>query len=128
MRQPGVFGSRSRKSAVTTTAGSRARQRDRPAATVKIDSKVFPVVDMNEAGLIVEPYDGDLVVKQRVYFDLIIPLGEKDEMFRAEATVMRRDGDRLIGKFNDLRKDARRAIQYIAAHRNAPLPGATKPN
>jgi hypothetical protein len=127
MRQPGVLGFRGRTSASVTTAGSRARMRDRPA-TVKIDSKVFTVIDMNEAGLVIEPYEGDLIVKQRVYFDLIIPVGETEAMFRAEAIVTRRDGNRLIGRFNDLRNDARRAIQYVAAHRNAPPPGAGKPN
>ncbi len=122
-----MLGSRGRSSASVTTAASRSRMRERPA-TVKIDSKVFTVIDMNEAGLVIEPYEGDLIVKQRVYFDLIIPVGETEAMFRAEAIVTRRDGNRLIGRFNDLRNDARRAIQYVAAHRNAPPPGAGKPN
>jgi len=122
-----VLGTRGRNSATVTTAGSRARQRERPPATVKIDSKIFTVIDMNEAGLVIEPYDGDLVVKQRAYFDLIIPIGDKEHQFRAEVTVTRRDGERLIGKFNDLRSDARRAIQYVVAHRNAMAAGASKP-
>ena len=123
-----MFGIRARSSAPVTTAGSRSRMRDRPPATVQIDSKVFTVVDMNEAGLIIEPYDGDLVVKQKVYFDLIMPIGDKDRAFRAEAIITRRDGQRLIGKFNDLRNDVRRAIQYVVAHRNAMLTGSAKPN
>jgi len=123
-----VFGTRGRTLDPVTTAASRSRMRDRPPATVKVDSKLYTVVDMNEAGFILEPYDGDLVVKQRVYFDLIIPVGEKDQAFPAQAIIMRRDGKRLIGKFVDLRKDAQRAIQYVVAHRVAMQPGAVKPD
>ncbi|MEJ0068651.1 MAG: hypothetical protein WDO24_07930 [Pseudomonadota bacterium] len=121
MRHIGVFGRRTTRT--ETTAGSRARSRDRPAATIKIDSKIFPVVDLNEAGFVIDSYEGDLVVKQRIYFDLIVPVGDKEEAYRAEATIMRLQGGRMIGRFNDLRRDAQRAIQTVMAHR-APPPGA----
>jgi hypothetical protein len=101
--------------------------RDRPPATVKIDSKIFTVINISEAGLVIEPYDGDLVVKQRVYFDLIIPVGEKDETFRAEAIITRREGNRVVGKFDNMRRDTLRAIQTVVAYRNAPMPAARRP-
>ena len=119
-----MFGSRNRT--VETTAGSRARLRDRPPATVKIDSKVFDVIDMSESGFVLDPYSGDLVAKQRVYFDLILPVDDKEQVFRAEAMVVKIAGTRLVGKFIDLRRDAQRAIQYILAHRNAPIPGTAR--
>jgi hypothetical protein len=112
---------------VETTAASRSRLRDRPPATMKVDSKIYTVADIGEAGLVVEPYDGDLVPKQRVYFELIIPVGDKDQSYRAEATVIRVQDKRLIAKFNELRTDTRRAILYVVAHRSAMQTGASKP-
>lgn len=119
-----MFGSRRRE--VETTAGSRARMRERTSATVKIDSKVFDVIDMNEAGLVLDPYSGDLVAKQRFYFDLIVPINDKEESFRAEAMVIKIEGTRLVGKFIGLRRDAQRAILYMLAHRNAVLAGPAR--
>jgi hypothetical protein len=111
---------------VETTAGSRARMRERTSATVKIDSKVFDVMDMSESGLVLDPYSGDLVAKQRFYFDLILPINDKEQVFRAEAMVIKVEGTRLVGKFIDLRRDAQRAIQYILAHRNAVIAGVAR--
>jgi len=117
-----VLGSnRVRNVEVATTAGSRARLRDRPPASIKVDSKLYTVVDMSDAGIVVEPYDGDLVVKQRFHFDLILPINDKDQSFRCEATITRLQNKRLIAKFGELRSDCRRAIQYVIAHRNAAI-------
>jgi hypothetical protein len=121
-RHTGVIGRRSR---FETSAASRARTRDRAPATIKVDSKIYTVIDIGEAGLVVEPYDGDLVVKQRFYFELVIPVGDKDQAFRADATVIRVENKRLTAKFNELRNETRRAIQYVVAHRNAVIPGTT---
>jgi hypothetical protein len=109
------------------TAGTRARNRDRPMATVKIDSKTCPVTDISEAGVVIDEYTGDLVVKQRIYFDLIVPVGEKEQDFRVEATIVKLEKGRMVAKFLDLRKDARRAILGILAQRQgiaAPPPRA----
>ena len=76
-----MLGMRGRNT-IETTAGSRARMREGPPGQVKIDSKTFPVTDISESGVVIDGYTGDLIAKQRVYFDLILPVGEKDEAFR----------------------------------------------
>lgn len=108
---------------VETTAGSRARMREAPPGQVKIDSKTFSVTDINESGVVVDDCTSDLVLKQRIYFDLVLPVGEKEEAFRTEAVVVKLEKGRLVAKFLDLRNDARRAIRMIIAHRQgAPIP------
>lgn len=110
---------------IETTAGSRSRVRDRPLATIKVDSKIYTVIDIGEAGLVLDPYDGDLVAKQKIYFELVIPVGDSDKSFRAEATVIRVENKRLTAKFGELRNETRRAIQYVVAHRIAMAKPAT---
>jgi hypothetical protein len=118
MRQHGVFGSRDRTAAPpATTAGSRQRTREGGAASVKIDSKVFPILDISESGFVIDEYQGDLVVKQRFYFDLVVPVGDKEQTYRTEALAVKVDGTRLVGKFLDARRDLQRAVQYVIAHR-----------
>jgi len=116
------------RNTVETTAGSRSRMRERPPGQVKIDSKTFPVTDIGESGVVIDEYTGDLIAKQRVYFDLILPVGEKDEAFRCEASILKLEKGRMVAKFLDLRADARRVIRHIVAHRNAvisaPVPRA----
>jgi hypothetical protein len=113
-----VLGIRGRNT-IEATAGERARLRERPPGQVKIDSKTFPVTDISESGVVIDSFTGDLIVKQRVYFDLILPVGEKDESFRCEASIVKLEKGRLVAKFLDLRADARRVIRHIVAHRHA---------
>jgi hypothetical protein len=101
--------------------------RDRPPGQVKIDSKTFYVTDISESGVVIDDYTGDLVAKQRVYFELILPVGEKDEAFRCEATIVKLEKTRMVAKFLDLRSDARRAIRHIVAHRNAVISAPVVP-
>ena len=97
-------------------------------ATIKIDSKSYPVADINENGFIVEAYGGDLVPKQRVHFDLMIRLGEREEAYRVSATVIRTQNQTLVCRFDDLRRDAVRAIQALVASRlQRALPGQAVP-
>jgi hypothetical protein len=112
---------------VETTAGSRARMREAPPGQVKIDSKSFSVTDISESGVVIDDFTGDLLVKQRIYFDLILPVGEKDESFRCEAMIVKLEKGRLVAKFLDLRNDARRVIRHIVAHRNAVIAPAAVP-
>jgi len=86
-------------------------------AAVKIDSKTYPITDINENGFIIEPFDGDLVPKQRVYFDLLIKVGDREDTYRAEATVIRTTNKTLVCRFNDLRRDASHALQRLVASR-----------
>ncbi len=121
-----MLGIRGRNS-VETTAGSRSRMRERPPGQVKIDSKTFEVTDISESGVVIDDFTGDLVVKQRVYFDLILPVGEKEESFRCEAAIVKLEKGRLVAKFLDLRNDARRVIRHIVAHRNAVIAAPVVP-
>ena len=66
------------RNTIEATAGERARLRERPPGQVRIDSKTFPVTDISESGVVIDSFTGDLIVKQRVYFDLVLPVGEKD--------------------------------------------------
>jgi hypothetical protein len=124
-----VLGIRGRNT-VDTTAGSRARMRERAPGKVKIDSKTFEVTDISESGVVIDDYTGDLVARQRVYFDLILPVGgekEKEEAFRCEAAIVKLEKGRMVAKFLDLRNDARRVIRHIVAHRNAVITSAPMP-
>ncbi|MBI3514793.1 MAG: hypothetical protein HY060_12135 [Proteobacteria bacterium] len=113
-----MFGFRGRSSEASsrTESGRQGRTLFREAA-IKIDSKMYPILDINEQGFVVENYDGDLVPKQRVYFDLLIQLGEREEVYRTEAVVVRVSEKILVCRFEDQRKDAARAIQALIASR-----------
>jgi hypothetical protein len=113
-----VLGFRGRpagKSAQTEGGRGRAIQ---PDASIRIDSKSYPVFNISEAGFVIEPYEGDLVAKQRVYFDLVVRLGEQERTFRAEGTVARVKDRSLACRFNDLRRDALFAVQQLIASRS----------
>ena len=123
-----MFGFRGRSSDASSRAesGRQGRTLAREAA-IKIDSKTYPILDINEQGFVVEHYEGDLVPKQRVYFDLLIQLGEREEVYRTEAVVVRvsqasnakgaATDKVLVCRFEDQRKDAARAIQMLVASR-----------
>ena len=105
--------------------------RDAPPGQVKIDSKTFPITDINESGVVIDDFGGDLVPKQRIYFDLVLPVGEKEEAFRCEALIVKLEKGRLVAKYLDLRPDAKRAIRVLMAHRQAahipvPAPRASR--
>jgi hypothetical protein len=86
-------------------------------AAVKIDSKTYPVKDINELGFVVAHYQGDLVPRQRVYFDLLIQLGEREDAYAVDGLVVRTADRTLVCKFNDLRPDAKRALAQLVAIR-----------
>jgi hypothetical protein len=116
-----VFGFRGRSSEAASQAAEAGRGRTGRAlyreAAIKIDSKTYPILDINLQGFVVEGYEGDLVAKQRVYFDLLIQLGEREEMYRTEAVVVRTTERILVCRFEDLRRDAQRAITQLVASR-----------
>ena len=116
-----MFGFRGRSSEASSQAAAAQRGRTGRAlyreAAIKIDSKTYPVVDINTQGFVVEHYEGDLVPKQRVYFDLLIQMGEREDMYRTEAVVVRVKDKILVCRFEDLRRDAHRAIEQLVASR-----------
>jgi hypothetical protein len=124
-----VFGFRGRSSEASSQAAEAGRGRTGRAlyreAAIKIDSKTYPILDINPQGFVVEHYEGDLVAKQRVYFDLLIQLGEREEVYRTEAVVVRTAEKILVCRFEDLRRDAQRAIAQLVASRAQH--GARKP-
>ena len=112
-----MFG-RGRSSDASSRAESgRQGKASSPEVAIKIDSKTYPILDINEQGFVVENYDGDLVPKQRVYFDLLIQVGETEKAYRTEAVVIRISEKILVCRFEDQRKDAARAIQTLIASR-----------
>ncbi len=97
-------------------------------AAIKIDSKTYPVMDINELGFVIEHFDGDLVPRQRVYFELIIKLGEREQGFHVDALVVRTQNKTLVCRFHDLRRDALHAIQLLVASKaQRVLPGQAIP-
>ena len=116
-----MFGFRGRSSDASSHAAAAQRGRTGRAlyreAAIKIDSKTYPVLDINTQGFVVEHYEGDLVAKQRVYFDLMIQLGDREDIYRTEAVVVRTKDKVLVCRFEDLRRDASRAIEQLVAAR-----------
>jgi hypothetical protein len=91
----------------------RRHQAELKGLSVKIDSKTYPLRDLCLSGFMVEPYQGDLIEKQRVYLNLILNHGEHRAEFRTEALVVRIENNALVGRFTDLRRDAQRAIEAL---------------
>ena len=82
---------------------------------VKIDSKTFPLKNISMTGFLLTPYQGDLVARQRVYLTLMLKVDGKDVDFPTDALIVRIGPSGLAGRFFDLRKDARRAIERLMA-------------
>jgi hypothetical protein len=82
-------------------------------ATAKIDSKSFPLKNLSISGFLLSPYDGDLVARQRVYLTLMLKIDGQDQDYLTDAVIVRLGTGGLAGRFNDLRKDARRAIERL---------------
>lgn len=91
----------------------RRHQPELKGLSVKIDSKTHPLRDLSLAGFLIEPYEGDLVAKQRVYLNLILSDGQHQSEFRTVALVVRIENNVLVGRFIDLRRDAQRAIEAL---------------
>jgi hypothetical protein len=89
----------------------------------KIDSKTFPVKNLSTKGFVLEPYQGDLVAHQRVYLTLVLAVNGQERDFATDAVVVRTADQTLAGRFNDLRHDARRAIERYFLARPARQPG-----
>jgi len=82
----------------------------------KIDSKTFAVKNLSTRGFVLDAYEGDLVAHQRVYLTLVLAVDGHERDFATDAVVVRTGQRTLAGRFNDLRRDARRAIeQYLVA-------------
>jgi len=77
----------------------------------KIDSKTFPVKNLSTQGFVLAPYEGDLIAHQRVYLTLVLAVNGKERDFATDAVVVRTGHQTLAARFNDLRRDARRAIE-----------------
>jgi hypothetical protein len=86
---------------------------------VKIDSKTFPVKNLSTQGFVLAPYEGDLIAHQRVYLTLMLAVNGKQRDFATDAVVVRTDHQTLAARFNDLRRDARRAIELYFQARPA---------
>ena len=112
-----MLGFRSARPAAAADPNRRAGRALLRDAAVKIDSKTYPVKDINEYGFVVEGYQGDLVPRQRVYFDLVIQLGEREDAYATDAVVVRNADHTLVCKFQDMRRDAQRALQALVSSR-----------
>jgi hypothetical protein len=114
-----VFGFRS---ADRGTASSERRRVPRVApkqGVALIDSKTFPLKNVSIQGFVVEPYEGDLIAHQRVYLTLVLPINGEPRDFATDAVVVRAHDRTLAGRFNNLRHDARRAIEHYFRARPA---------
>ena len=68
--------------------------------TVNIGSFTFPVTDFNSKGLMIEPYDRNiLVVNQRFRFQIDVSKGNQKMRGSGEALVMKIEGDKLAAAF-----------------------------
>ena len=83
----------------------------------KVDSKTFVLKNVSTQGFLLEAYDGDLIARQRVYLTLMLPVDGQELDYRTDAQVVRIDARNLAGRFNDLRPDARRAIERMVDRR-----------
>jgi hypothetical protein len=87
----------------------------------KIDSKTFPVKNLSTHGFVLGAYEGDLIAHQRVYLTLVLAVNGQELDFATDAVVVRTSDRTLAGRFNNLRHDARRAIeQYFQARTTRP--------
>ncbi|MEJ0072178.1 MAG: hypothetical protein WDO24_29580 [Pseudomonadota bacterium] len=66
-----------------------------------------------------DAYEGDLIAHQRVYLTLVLAVDGKERDFATDAVVVRTGPRALAGRFNDLRRDARHAIEQYLAPRPA---------
>lgn len=117
-----MFGIRSHRG--PTVAERRAAPRvELKRGMAKIDSKTFSVKNLSTRGFVLESYQGDLVAHQRVYLTLVLAVGGEERDFATDAVVVRTDERSLAARFNNLRRDARQAIEQYFAPRPARQPG-----
>jgi hypothetical protein len=103
-----------RKAHTATVAERRRAQRiELKRGSAKVDSKTFALKNLSTAGFLLTPYQGDLIARQRVYLTLQLPVDGKEEDYSIDAQVVRIDDGILAGRFNNLRPDARRAIERL---------------
>ena len=81
--------------------------------SAKVDSKTFSLKNVSTQGFLLTPYDGDLVARQRVHLTLLLQVDGQEHDYAIDAQVVRLDARNLAGRFNDLRPDARRAIEHM---------------
>jgi len=116
-----AFGFRRAEPVRPTQERRRAPRVELRRGLIKIDSKTYPVKNLSTQGFVVTPYDGDLIAHQRVYLTLVLAVGDQERDFATDAVVVRRQPGSLAGRFNDLRRDARRVIeQYFQAKPTKP--------
>jgi hypothetical protein len=118
-----VFGFRRAEPASHIQERRRAPRVEPKRSVVKIDSKIYTVKNLSTRGFVLTPYEGDLVAHQRVYLTLVLPVGGEERDFATDAVVVRRQSGTLAARFNDLRRDARRAIELLFQPKPARQPG-----
>ncbi len=104
----------SRKRPTTIAERRRAARIELKNGTAKVDSKVFPLKNLSVSGFLLNPYEGDgLIARQRVYLTLMLKVDGQEQDFLTDAQVVRIGERSLAGRFNNLRPDARRAIERL---------------
>ncbi|MBI3516240.1 MAG: hypothetical protein HY060_19585 [Proteobacteria bacterium] len=86
-------------------------------ASAKVDSKTFPLANVSTTGFLLGAYEGDLIARQRVYLTLMIEVDGQPQDYLTDAVVVRLSDKSLAGRFGNLRRDARRAIERLMTKR-----------
>ena len=111
-----MFGSH-KKSTTSSERRHAPRVAFKRGAAVKVDSKTFPLANLSTQGFLCGAYEGDLIARQRVYLTLQIEVDGKQQDYLTDAVVVRLSDKSLAGRFSDLRRDARRAIERLITKR-----------
>ena len=106
-----MFGSRKKSTSIAERRHAPRIELKRAAA--KIDSKTYPLANLSAAGFLLGAYDGDLITRQRVYLTLQLEVDGQQQDYLTDAVVVRMADKSLAGRFGDLRRDARRAIERL---------------
>ena len=107
----------SRKKTTAVAERRHAPRVELQRASAKVDRKTFPLANLSTAGFLLGAYEGDLIARQRVYLTLLLEVDGQQHDYLTDAVVVRLSDKRLAGRFGDLRRDARRAIERLATKR-----------
>ena len=82
---------------------------------VRIDSHVYPVGDLSGSGLRVENYDGSIVERQAVHFELHLMTANRITKMPAHGVAIRCDTDGLAIRFSKMLPFYRRQLEEFVS-------------
>ena len=83
---------------------------------VKIDSHVYPVGDLSGTGLRVENYDGSIVERQAVHFELHLMVANRISKLPAHGVAIRMDPEGLAIRFSKMQPYYRKMLEEFVTN------------